>query len=272
MTKAHEKQVGSLVVSRVTSYTATWVALVMLLSLHLSLNYSAVRSVQMTSLNRQRTNMVFSTLFDSDSDFDIQSLSGGPQKDEMNQGMDSDSTKWRILSPAEVARQERIFESDGILRWSSITSSSTRVGFCRIGISVQQFMASSSSYTSSKSLKTHLPISQLSSIFKDESYLLVLYNIDRTWYADILLKNTSDVQTQLKAWAHALLAGRVLSRSLNGPATVDIDSILMVIATTLKFLNASGRFDQYLLALTHAGWDVNLGALETKSGRRISED
>ena len=86
------------------------------------------------------------------------------------------------------------------------------------------------------------------------------------------MKNTSDVQTQLKAWAHALLAGRVLSRSLNGPATVDIDSILMVIATTLKFLDASGRFDQYLLALTHAGWDVNLGALETKSGRRISED
>ncbi|PLB46949.1 DUF647 domain protein [Aspergillus steynii IBT 23096] len=267
--------VGSFVVSRVTSYTATWIALVMLLTLHLSLNYAAVRSVQMTSLNRQRTNIVFSTLFESDPDFNTKGFGSSNQVKEREQDMGSDQTKWCILSPAEVARQERIFETNGILRWGSVTSSSetARIGFCRIGISVQQFLESSSSYASSGSLKTHLPVPRLSSLFKEESYILALHCINQTWYADILLKNTSDTQTQLKAWAHALLAGRVLPKSLNGDPTVDIDRILNIISTTLRFLNEGNRFDRYLLALTHAGWDVSLGALETKSGRRfISEE
>ncbi|KAK1138910.1 hypothetical protein N8T08_001699 [Aspergillus melleus] len=262
--------VGSFVVSRVTSYTATWISLVLLLTVHLSLNYAAVRSVQMTSLNRQRTNIVFSTLFESDPDVDIRSFSNSHQVKERQKGISFDQTSWLILSPAEVAKQERIFETDGILRWSSIRSLSTsRIGFCRIGLSVQQFLASSSSYASSGSLKTHLPVSRLSSLFKEESYILMLHYTNQTCYADILLKNTSTVQAQFKAWAHALLAVRVLSTSLKGDSAISIDRIFDILSTTLSFLNDNERFDQYLQALTHVGWDVSLGALETKSGRRI---
>lgn len=256
--------------SRVTSYTATWISLVLLLTVHLSLNYAAVRSVQMTSLNRQRTNIVFSTLFGSDPDVDIRSFSNSHQVKERQKGMSFDQTSWLILSPAEVAKQEQIFETDGILRWSSIRSRSTsRIGFCRIGLSVQQFLASSSSYASSGSLNTHLPVSQLSSLFKEEFYILMLHYTNQTCYADILLKNTSTVQAQLKAWAHALLAVRVLSTSLKGDSAISIDGILDILSTTLSFLNDNERFDQYLQALTHVGWDVSLGALETKSGRRV---
>lgn len=272
--KTHYEQVGSLVVSRVTSYTATWVALVILLVLHLSLNYSAVRSVQMTSLNRQRANIVFSTLLESDPDFAIESFHDSHHEQEGKSDRAPSQTSRRILSPAEVAQQERIFEKNGILRWSLIGSSSSetsRLGFCRIGISVQQFLAScSSSHTSSGSLRPHLPVSRLFSIFQEESYILILHSVNQTWYAEILSKNTCNTQAQLKAWAHALLAARVLSTtSREGGSTIDFGSILNVISTTLGFLNEDGRFDQYLLALTHAGWDVSLGALETNSGRRV---
>ncbi|KAH8422888.1 uncharacterized protein LDX57_000644 [Aspergillus melleus] len=237
---------------------------------HLSLNYAAVRSVQMTSLNRQRTNIVFSTLFESDPDVNIKSFGDSHQVKERQKGRSFDQTSWLKLSPAEVTKQERIFETDGILRWSSIRSPSTsRIGFCRIGLSFQQFLASSSSYASSGSLKTHLPVSQLSSLFREESYMLMLRYTNQTCYADILLKNTSTVQAQLKAWAHALLAVRVLSTSLKGGTAISIDRVLNILSTTLNFLNDNGRFEQYLQALTHVGWDVNLGALETKPGRRV---
>ena len=59
-------QTGSLVVTYITSLPATWISLLILLTLHLTLNYAAVRSVQMTSLNRQRANIAFSTLLESD--------------------------------------------------------------------------------------------------------------------------------------------------------------------------------------------------------------
>ncbi|KAI9039106.1 RUS1 family protein [Aspergillus affinis] len=266
---------GSFVVSRVTSYTATWISLVLLLTLHLSLNYAAVRSVQMTSLNRQRTNIVFSTLFESDPDVDFKGFSDSRQVKQRQRGMGFDQTSWLVLSPAEVTMQERIFETDGILRWSSTRprSEASRIGFCRIGLSVQQFLASSSSYTSSGSLKTHLPVSQLSTLFEEESYILWLHHTNQTCYASILLKNTSTVQAQLKAWAHALLAVRVVSTSLKEDSTIHIDRVLDILSTTLNFLNDNERFDQYLQALTYAGWDVSIDALETKSGRRvISED
>ncbi|KAA8644837.1 RUS1 family protein [Aspergillus tanneri] len=266
-------QVGSFVVSRVTSYVATWIVLILLLTLHLALNYAAVRSVQMTSLNKQRANIVFSALFDSDPGFTIDGFDSNYPTEGREKEIEHVQAKWCTLSPAEVAKRERIFEMDGRLKWTSTAFYPPRahkLGFCRIGISVQEFLISSSSHMSSTSLKTYLPIFRLTSIFKEESYILALHCVNRTWHAGIILKNTSNIETQLKAWAHALLAARVLSIPTSESETqTDTAYIIDVISKTLRFLNENDRCSRYILALAHAGWDVSVGALETRSRRRV---
>ncbi|THC89946.1 hypothetical protein EYZ11_010598 [Aspergillus tanneri] len=265
--------VGSFVVSRVTSYVATWIVLILLLTLHLALNYAAVRSVQMTSLNKQRANIVFSALFDSDPGFTIDGFDSNYPTEGREKEIEHVQAKWCTLSPAEVAKRERIFEMDGRLKWTSTAFYPPRahkLGFCRIGISVQEFLISSSSHMSSTSLKTYLPIFRLTSIFKEESYILALHCVNRTWHAGIILKNTSNIETQLKAWAHALLAARVLSIPTSESETqTDTAYIIDVISKTLRFLNENDRCSRYILALAHAGWDVSVGALETRSRRRV---
>ncbi|GKZ28759.1 hypothetical protein AbraIFM66950_000114 [Aspergillus brasiliensis] len=266
--------VGSFVVSRVTSFSATWISLLMLLALHLSLNYAAVRSVQMTSLNRQRANIVFSTLLNTDPDL-TQLLHPEPTKQHSHQ-----PPSWKTLTPAQVSKQEKIFETDGILRWSPTTTTSQTLGYCRIGISLQQFLSSTAPFTTrstpSGSLRTAIPMSGLTALFSKEDYILYLTSSsrkkNRTWHANILLKNTNTTPSQLKAWAHALLAARVLSTSpwsssIN--ASEQIGSTMDVLDRTLRFLNEGSRFDRYTTALTDNGWDLDIAALETKSGRRV---
>ncbi|PYI04939.1 DUF647 domain protein [Aspergillus sclerotiicarbonarius CBS 121057] len=264
--------VGSLVVSHVTSFAATWISLLMLLALHLSLNYAAVRSVQMTSLNRQRANIVFSTILSSDPELTLLTL---PEPTKQQPTQKHTQSPWKTLTPAQVAKQEKIFESDGILRWSPTTTttstlSSQTLGYCRIGTSLQQFLASSSpSSTSTGSLRTPIPMLNLTSLFSKEHFIIFLTNSgkSRTWHANILLKNTSTTQSQLKAWAHALLTARVLS--MPSSDKVEVEDIMNVLERTLSFLNDYERFDRYAAALTEKGWDLGVAALETKSGRRI---
>ncbi|KAJ1338444.1 RUS1 family protein [Microdochium nivale] len=72
--------VGSLFIRVVTTPTAVWTWMILLVGLHLWTNYQAVRSVQMRSLNRQRATMVSKEFLQSK----------------------------RILTPAEVAKREHI--------------------------------------------------------------------------------------------------------------------------------------------------------------------
>jgi hypothetical protein len=98
-------QVGSVVVSKVSSTGGTWIVLVIMLILHLGLNYAAVRSVEMRSLNRQRANLVFSHILAYE----------------------------KVLTPKQVARAERIFEKDGALRWVG----QELLGYARIGVGLE---------------------------------------------------------------------------------------------------------------------------------------
>ncbi|GAB1195366.1 hypothetical protein APSETT444_004624 [Aspergillus pseudonomiae] len=268
---AEVNAVGSFVVSHVTSYTATWISLLMLLTMHLSLNYAAVRSVQMTSLNRQRANIVFSTLLESDTDLDIANFH--PTDRAHPTPKHNRATQWQIPTPAQVSKQERVFETDGILRWFSAPSTQHRVGTCRIGVSLEQFLAPSATRTGSGSLKTSTPMSHLSSLFSSEDYLLFLHRNRHSWDARILLKTSSTTQSQLKAWMHALLAARVLCSSAEKKRTQDsteVEYITYTISETLTYLNEKSRMDQYMSALTQAGWDLDVAALETRSGRRVA--
>ncbi|KAL4961429.1 RUS1 family protein [Aspergillus stella-maris] len=304
--------VGSLVVSHITSFTATWITLILLLSLHLSLNYAAVRSVQMTTLNRQRANIVFSTLLPSDPDFFEFVFGHGSvfqqhekkqqQQQQGRQGEKKETQFLSALNPAQVAKQERIFEAGGVLRWypssssssstptSSVTPSPERLGTCQIGVSLRHFLLTHSSTTKSPasgSLEISLPLRELTTLFEEEEYILYLSLTaqDRrkgNIRATILLKSPSSAKptsvdssssaskSHLKAWLHALLASRVLH--LQQDSGVDV---LRTLSSTLEFLN-DGRFEGYIDAVKGSGWDVDDGgdggggsALVTKVGRRV---
>lgn len=245
--------------SQITSFTATWTALIILLTLHMSMNYIAVRSVQMTSLNRQRANIVFSALLDSDSELD---LSTPAQRRGSNATPQANRT---VLTPAEVSRRERIFERDGVLNWSPAPWQRQVVGFCRIGVDIPSFLPGSMT-AGIRAIKPTTGIPKLATIFASESYMLSLFEDRGTWEGRILLKPDSSVESQLKAWAHALLAARVLSLS---PGTAE-ESVLGVISRTLEFLNENGRFGGYIAGLRGKGWDLGIAALETRSGRRVN--
>ncbi|KAH1278037.1 hypothetical protein KXW98_004520 [Aspergillus fumigatus] len=276
--------VGSFIVSHVTSFAATWTSLVFLLTVHLAMNYAAVRSVQMTSLNRQRANIVFSTLLESDPALDPHRLSRSRVDDHPTSAPTPQSpltTSRPPLTPADVSKQERIFEPDGILKWTFAPSECHKLGYCQIGVSLDRFLRLSSTSTSSSStststeirtspsLRTTVPMPELVSLFAKEDYLLYLVRRGTggpAWYASLVLKNMCSARSQLKAWTHALLAARVLHLSSSGDGD---QQILDVVARTLGFLNRDARFERYLQSLEEAGWDLTRAALETSSRRRI---
>ncbi|PKY04044.1 DUF647-domain-containing protein [Aspergillus campestris IBT 28561] len=307
--------VGSLVVSHITSYTATWISLITLLTVHLGMNYAAVRAVQMTSLNRQRANIVFSTLLDSDLPhaLDTTASETTPAPNTTATATATTPTNhlphWQICTPAQAAKQERIFSRGSILNWTTAQTVST-VGTCEIGLSLHQFITSHNHYTydvtpkSTTSLKTPLPLPRLTELFTDEPYLLFLSRSTKsTWHATICLKPTSTTKDQLKAWMHALLCARLLSTPSTSPSifpstststpkpshpnpttttnsteetapgteeTEETEPVLKTLTHTLHFLNTASRFKTYLSALAATGWDLDVAALETQSGRRVS--
>ncbi|KAJ5084378.1 hypothetical protein NUU61_008957 [Penicillium alfredii] len=270
--------VGSVVVSHITGFRTTWAALLVLLALHLSMNYAAVRAVQMTSLNRQRANIVFSALLDSDSNLELATLGSSPDPD-------SDSEhQWKILTPADVAQQERIFHRDAVLEWTQQTPypKTHRLGTAQIGVPLPTFFQPEP-FKQSRSFQTAIPIAQITALFADEAYLLSVTRDSSTaspkWHAAILLKKQCSVRAQLKAWTHALLAARILAESLptqhasttkHAASLQESGMVVDVIARSLAFLNQHARFERYVARLAAAGWNVEVAALETRAGRRVS--
>ncbi|KAL4750785.1 hypothetical protein BDW72DRAFT_109250 [Aspergillus terricola var. indicus] len=316
--------VGSLVVSHITGFTATWLTLVSLLSMHLSLNYAAVRSVQMTTLNRQRANIVFSTLLSSDPGFAdfTTSLS---RKDKRQPSVKQQEHEHQIskpikpITPEQVAKVERIFAAGAALKWHSTShpsSSSPRplpevqlLGSCQVGVSLRQFLSQASYTTSStsNSLKTDLPLEEITTLFHDEEYILFLTPSSKITFlgrttagisAAVLLKRrdtsassrkpiaNSKSNPHLKAWTHALLASKILASSSawnshtkcyehRSSNTLHVEDILQTLSRTLNYLNEGDRFKTYIESLRRAGWEVDVdgegcgSALETRVGRRV---
>lgn len=250
----------------------------------------------MTSLNRQRANILFSALLDSDPDLDLGSLRSEGSSQRKKSKTTTTPQAWKILTPAQVAQQERIFPRDGALEWTSTPQQPRQnLGTAEIGISLSAFFkhASYSKTSSGTSFQTPIPLTQLNTLFADESYLLFLSPLSSgtTWttpptpkyHASILLKQGCSVQSQLKAWAHALLAARVLSEpGLSGPSKSsspdsavalsadNMGHIFDVVSHTLEFMNCASRFERYVSAFTGSGWGVDIAALETSLGRRVA--
>lgn len=235
---------GSLVVSWVHSPMATWATLMALLSVHLAMNCAAVRAVSMTSLNRQRANIVFSYILT---------------------GHCAD-----VPSPKAISKHEWIFERDGVLRWNGVN-----LGYCRIGVSLQTLLSRigfQNKKTGAMDLQG-VKLDELLRVFATEGYIL--------WFDDernevlIVLKKDCTALDQLKAWVHALML--VHSRSLCKHTLPFFIQGAGYAAPRLAELKSTleerrGVFDKYTEALRSKGWDLNVAALETRAGVRAVID
>ena len=226
-------QAGSLVVANVSSPMATWTCLVMLISIHLATNHAAVRSVNMHSLNRQRANIVLSNLLHDK----------------------------KVLTPAKVCLEERIFEWDGVLRWRG----SVPIAKARIGVSLRSLLSSlepAHDVTGATS-DINFVLQRLTRIYEREDFLM-WYDASRKM-AYIVLKEQASPRTQLKAWALALW---VANRLKDGDATsATIDKILELIESSV--MEISNQWTELIERIKAAGWEIDIANLETTSATRI---
>ena len=221
-------------VSYVVSQNATWACLIALLSVHLSMNHAAVRAVKMNTLNRQRACLAFSHLFETG----------------------------KVLTPAEIAAQECIFERGSMLRWNS-KQTGVRA---RVGVSIRKIVAAlGMSQKKPQSVQIHrTSLAELMELFAAEKYLLWYNRCQRTVL--IAFKDSVTTKSQLQAWAHALLIALAVQRM----RTTDLDderAIIRVITSTLEDLNT--RWVKDTARLAAAGWDLDRASLETVPGTRV---
>lgn len=234
--------VGSLVVSRISSEWATWTAMISLLAIHLGMNYLAVRAVSMRTLNRQRTNLVFCTLYQKFPPAEESKTVGGREG---------------FPTPESISLQERIFERDGVLRWQG----KKVLGYCQIGVRFRCILGTPDEITSSYTGANSQNVTELVDMFQDEGYIL--------WYEEqrkrflICLKFPSDTETQLRAWMHALFMAVQVQSGLKDSSVANVIS-----NTRLEFRSWIERYNIFE-KLRNVGWDLDTAALETHSGTRI---
>jgi hypothetical protein len=252
--------IGSLVVYLLPNRTATWLSLLFLLAIHLLLNHAAVRAVKMRSINRQRANVLFSNLVETG----------------------------KVMNPQDVSEMESIFERRGgsVFRWLS----GAVLGHCDFGVSLQSLLKclpqSSRNKRSSSTRLGTMDVSTVVSLFQNQQYILWCQPYAPHWYESmepktrvvVVLKQGITPESQLRAWYHALLLARRLSRQQRG-GKVDMgekkkllkvkkeETLLHVVAS---LDHANKTFDGYARRLREAGWELGIPVLETRLGSRIS--
>lgn len=237
-----------MIVPLVTTTSSIWALLILLLAVHLGTNYLAVCSVSMRSINRQRANILLSTIIDSSGE--------------------------KILTPQQVSQRERIFERDGLLRWH--TGESLGV-YCRIGGTLGEMVgclrrAATKGAAAATSATVNLDLSILFlDIFAKENY--ILYFDKDSSIIFIVLKTGADTIDQLKAWTQALLLARTFYNNDSNKVTMndghdlseELEELKDTLQQSLLLLQKHDTLDK----LRRAGYDLNAAALETSSRSRI---
>jgi hypothetical protein len=245
---------GSLVVSVISSKWATWTAMILLLAIHLGTNYMAVRAVCMRTLNRQRANIVFSTIIEGSTRHDATQMKEWVEKKTYTRPLRMDGIDY--LSPEEVYLQERIFERDGVLRWKGGES----LGYCRLGVKLREILdlladhnKTTGSYNSSPSEE----FSKLLEVFDKVDYIM--------WYDEshriflVALKATGSY-IHLRAWFHALLFAR------HGRVKDD-ESLLEALQRTCRYV--SEVWEEIEQHLREVEWDLDVDAMLTQSSTSV---
>lgn len=241
---------GTLVVRFITSPVATWVALLSLLAIHLTTNYLAVRAVTMTSLNRQRANILFSHL-----------LATG-----------------NVLSPGEVAEREKVFEEDGVLRWSD----GQKLGWAKIGVSLGTLLEKMG--TKNRKTGSVKITSGEDDLLKELEWQCCMRDNYASWWdphestAYITLGERCEPWQQLRAWMQALVVA-AMAKGINMQGTPQISDEQKVVLDDVMSVDAVMRDAQkrtemvwqlYVIQLKRKGWDLDTAVLETRPGTRLS--
>lgn len=195
----------------------------------------------MRCLNRQRANIVFSTILQHGS----------------------------VLTPLEVSQRERIFERDGVLRWVD----DRVLASCRIGAPLELLLSRlGQRHKRTGALELHtIKLANLVDVFASEAY--ILWFADNDYEAIVVLKEGCTPIDQLKAWTHALLLAQKFTGQLSGHKSgIDdaprADDRLTVLRSTLQ--DVSDTFTKYTTILEQKGWDLNVAAMETRAGLRVA--
>lgn len=222
-----------------------WMAVIILLSLHLYTNYQAVSHVVMTTLNRQRANIVFSDIISC-----LDSIRQTAHTD-----VESEVSVSRLLlTPRKASFKERILEGDGLLRWydnasSKVSRSDKIIGFGK--------------FASFLSVVKHLPsgstINEILEITGRHGYIISFYTLSHTGRAtvQICLANGAPKSADARAWVHGLLIAKEV---FDGKSALDG---LEVIRSTEKIV--SELFDQLNIeaSLALVGWDLDRYAIQS---------
>nr|POE69040.1 isoform 2 of protein root uvb sensitive 3 [Quercus suber] len=229
---------GSVVVTYITTPMATWTTLIMLLAIHLETNRRAVRAVSMRTLSRQRATIVFHQLA---------------------QGI--------VPTPENVSRREKIFEQDGVLR----NRSDEPLGHATFGASLTPLLVVASEQqnptTGSMMLQESKLLHRLFAVFEDEEFIIwyperppqdmVLQNLQ------IVLKKDAAARDVLVAWWSAL------AFTMAGQRTPFPEGDAALNALRLAVKHTRALYTKYEGKLGELGWDLDAGAIETRSSLRI---
>ena len=148
--------------------------------------------------------------------------------------------KRAVPSPTQISARERIFEREGVLRWQG----GSVLGYCEIGVPFSRILNSIDG--------EHL--TTLWDEFKDDAYITWYDELSKTYL--VTLKDFATPLDQLHAWMHALYLAYESKHA---------ESNMVQVRSTLREFSPSFLDEQ----LSQAGWDIETGALEVKSGTRL---
>jgi hypothetical protein len=186
----------------------------------------------MRSLNRQRAGIVFAHLLAYD----------------------------KVLSPQKVSQKERIFERDGVYRWTD----DAVLGYGKMGVNLDTLVRA----MVGDGGRVHVEATQLRrllEVFDQELYVLWFDTHASTAY--ITLKEGATVKTQLKAWLHGLFLARE-GGSKDSPMSAAKRGQFQRLAISLE--RTTKLFNEYDGRIQAVGWDPTIAALETHSGTRLA--
>ncbi len=222
--------------------------MIFLLAIHLGTNYLAVRAVCMQTLNRQRANLVFSSLLEQ-----LANNKTDYESSKIRQARDIPQLVYP--KPEEVRLQERVFERDGVLRWKGEV-----LGYCKLGVNLKTVLdrfGRSDSKTGSHSGYQMREFSRLLEVFEDCRYI-VWYDESRKTFL-VVLEDGAGPVTMLSAWMFALQFAKYGKSKESG-------SLIEAMEVTRSYLS---QIEDELIQRVGENWDLKVSAMETQSGTRI---
>jgi len=214
---------GTLLIPYVNTRASTYMILFVLVGAHLFLNYLAVRSVVLRTLNRQRACILWTS---------FKAPNG-----ELNK---------RALSPTTVASKEALFGSPCSLRDASTRKTRT-IGRCVLGTSLR--------HVTTQCAMEH--IASALHVFEHERYtIFITCGNKRTMRranttALVCFKDGYLPKDQLQAWIHAIEIARRISLSSHLGHSADLADVLR---STLQEVRK--MLPIFIQSLAEAGWET----------------